>query len=75
MVVVHGGGIYASPERFEKLYRADVDRSDSDQPQTRILFLAGNSGASDTENADDHPSCYDAKYGISGNASIIGIGR
>ena len=26
VVVVHGGGIYGSPERFEKLYRADVDR-------------------------------------------------
>ena len=75
VLVVHGGGIYASPERFEKLYRADVDRSDLDQSQTRILFLAGNSGASDTEDADDHPYCYDAKYVISGNASIIGIGR
>ncbi len=189
VVAIHGGGIYASPERFEKLYRADVDRSnpegltgqftgkitgqeahnvleghlpdgteipvypfeefkqgvadlpvrygvildfelarkaksgfetyevlkddpnmivraggveaaaayldkardrqntkvmgnwhphnriDPDQPQTRILFLAGNSGASDTEDADDHPYGYDAKFGISGNASIIGLGR
>jgi len=30
VVVVHGGGIYASPERFEKLYRASVDRSNSE---------------------------------------------
>jgi len=29
-VAVHGGGIYASPERFEKLYRASVDRSSSE---------------------------------------------
>ena len=27
MVTVHGGGIFASPERFETVYRADVDRS------------------------------------------------
>ncbi len=26
IVVVHGGGIYASPERFERTYRASVDR-------------------------------------------------
>ena len=30
VVAVHGGGIYASPERFEKLYRASVDRSNSE---------------------------------------------
>ncbi len=27
VVVVHGGGIYASPERFERTYRASVDRN------------------------------------------------
>ena len=27
IVVVHGGGIYASPERFERTYRASVDRN------------------------------------------------
>jgi hypothetical protein len=27
MVAIHGGGIFASPERFEKLYHASVDRS------------------------------------------------
>ena len=29
MVVVHGGGLFASPERFETVYRADVNRSNS----------------------------------------------
>jgi len=29
VVAVHGGGIYGTPERFEKLYRASVDRSNS----------------------------------------------
>lgn len=27
VVVVHGGGIFGSPERFERVYRASVDRS------------------------------------------------
>ena len=27
MITVHGGGIFASPERFEAVYRADVNRS------------------------------------------------
>ncbi len=30
VVAVHGGGIFASPARFEKVYRASVDRSSSD---------------------------------------------
>ncbi len=30
VVAVHGGGIYASPERFEKTYRASVNRSNSE---------------------------------------------
>jgi hypothetical protein len=29
-VVVHGGGIFSSPERFRHLYHADVDRSSTD---------------------------------------------
>ena len=30
LVSVHGGGIFASPERFEQVYRASVDRSSPD---------------------------------------------
>ncbi len=30
VVVIHGGGIFASPARFEQVYRASVDRSDPD---------------------------------------------
>ena len=30
VVAVHGGGIFASPERFEQVYRASVDRSSPD---------------------------------------------
>ena len=30
VVAIHGGGIFASPERFERVYRASVDRSNAD---------------------------------------------
>jgi len=30
VVAIHGGGIFGSPERFERVYRASVDRSNSD---------------------------------------------
>ncbi len=30
VVAIHGGGIFSSPDRFEKVYRASVDRSNAD---------------------------------------------
>ena len=30
VVAIHGGGIFSSPERFERVYRASVDRSNPD---------------------------------------------
>jgi len=30
VVAVHGGGIFSTPERFERVYRASVDRSNTD---------------------------------------------
>lgn len=30
VVAIHGGGLFASPERFEQVYRASVDRSNAD---------------------------------------------
>ncbi len=30
VVAIHGGGIFGSPERFERVYRASVDRSNAD---------------------------------------------
>ena len=84
-MIVRAGGVEAAAAYLDKARdRQNTkvmgnwhphNRIDPDQPQTRILFLAGNSGASDTEDADDHPYGYDAKFGISGNASIIGLGR
>ena len=84
-MIVRAGGVEAAAAYLDKARdRQNTkvmgnwhphNRIDPDQPQTRILLLAGNSGKSDTEDNEDHHYGYDAKYGISGNASIIGLGR
>ena len=51
------------------------NRIDPDQPQTRILFLAGNKGGVGTEDEDDHSYGYDAEYGLGGDASMVGMAR
>jgi len=51
------------------------NRIDPDQPQTRILFLAGNKGGVGTEDEDDHNYGYDAEYGLGGDASMVGMAR
>ncbi len=51
------------------------NRIDPDQPQTRILFLAGNIGGVGSEDEDDHLYGYDAEYGLGGDASMIGMAR
>ena len=51
------------------------NRIDPDQPQTRILFLAGNLGGTGTENDDDQPYGYDAEYGMGGDASMHNMAR
>ena len=51
------------------------NRIDPDQPQTRILFLAGNKGGVGTEDEDDHRYGYDAEYGLGGDASMVGMAR
>jgi len=51
-------------------------RIDPDQPQTRILFLAGNKGGMDSEGIDQGPGWgYDAEYGLGGDASMVGMAR
>ena len=51
------------------------NRIDPDQPQTRILFLAGNKGGvgSDVDTEDLYG--YDEEYGLGGDASIVGMAR
>ena len=52
------------------------NRIDPDQPQTRLLFLAGNNGGVDSEGDDQGLGWgYDAEYGMGGDASIINMAR
>ena len=51
------------------------NRINPDQPQTRILFLAGNEGGVGTEDEDDYLYGYDAEYGLGGDASMVGMAR
>ena len=48
---------------------------DPDQPQTRIVFLAGNSGGTGTEEEDSDLYGYDSDYGIGGYACIHNMAR
>ena len=50
------------------------NRIDIDQPQCRILFLAGNKGGVDGEGKDDRWG-YDSDYGLGGDASVVGMAR
>ncbi len=51
------------------------NRIDPDQPQTRVLFLAGNKGGVGSEGDDDRPYGYDAEYGMGGDASMKNMAR
>ncbi len=51
------------------------NRIDPNQPQTRIVFLAGNQGGVGTEDDDDDGYGYDAEYGIGGDACIHNMAR
>ena len=51
------------------------NRIDPDQPQTRVVFLAGNRGGIGTEEDDDHLYGYDGEYGIGGDAAMSGMAR
>ncbi len=54
------------------------NRIDPDQPQTRIVFLAGNKGGVGSEGDDVIDGLtwgYDAEYGMGGDASMTNMGR
>lgn len=51
------------------------NRIDPSQPQTRVVFLAGNQGGVGTEDDDDDDYGYDAEYGIGGDACIHNMAR
>ena len=52
------------------------NRIDPDQPQTRILELAGNKGGKGSEGDDQGLGWgYDADYGITGNGGMVNMAR
>jgi hypothetical protein len=52
------------------------NRIDPDQPQTRIVFLAGNKGGVGSQVDDEGLGWgYDAEYGMGGDASMVNMGR
>lgn len=51
------------------------NRIDPDQPQTRVLFLAGNQGGWGSEDDDFGEYGYDCDYGLGGDASMGGAAR
>jgi hypothetical protein len=51
------------------------NRINPEQPQTRVVFLAGNQGGVGTEDDDDDDYGYDAEYGIGGDACIHNMAR
>jgi len=58
------------------------NRIDPDQPQTRILFLAGNKGGVGSDDVVTVPRLteedlygYDTEYGLGGDASMVGMAR
>ena len=52
------------------------NRIDPNEPQTRVLFLAGNEGGIGSEGKNQGLGWgYDAEYGMGGDASMVGMGR
>ena len=81
--IVRAGGVEAAADYLDKFQaRHDTklmgnfhpfDRIDPDQPQTRVIFLAGNKGGVGSEG--DYFYGYDSDYGIGGYAHMIGLAR
>ncbi len=83
-MIVRAGGVEANAVYLDKARDRHntvvmgnwhpYNRIDPDQPQTRILFLAGNQGGMNTEDDDDDYG-YDAEYGMGGDACIHNMAR
>ena len=84
-MIVRAGGVEplaAYLDRFRDRHNTDLmgnwhpyNRIDPNQPQTRILFLAGNEGGVGSDDEDDNLYGYDAEYGLGGDASMVGMAR
>ena len=81
--IVRAGGVEAAAAYLDKFQaRHDTKLTgnfhpfhqiDPDQPQTRVIFLAGNKDGIGSEG--DYNYGYDSEYGIGGYAHMIGIAR
>ncbi len=84
-MIVRAGGVAANAaylDKFRDRHNTKLmgnwhpfNRIKPDQPQTRILFLAGNQGGWGTEDDDFGEYGYDSEYGLGGDASIGGMAR
>ena len=85
-MIVRAGGVEplaAYLDRFRDRHNTELmgnwhpyNRINPDQPQTRILFLAGNKGGIGSEGKNQGLGWgYDAEYGLGGDASMVGMAR
>ena len=84
-MIVRAGGVAANAAYLDKFQARHntksmghwhpYNRIDPDQPQTRVLFLAGNQGGWGTEDHDFGEYGYDSEYGLGGDASMGGMAR
>ena len=84
-MIVRAGGVDANAaylDKFQARHNTKLmghwhpyNRIDPHQPQTRVLFLAGNQGGWGTEDHDFAEYGYDSEYGLGGDASMGGMAR
>jgi hypothetical protein len=84
-MIVRAGGVEANAiylDKFRDRHNTKLmghwipyNRINQDEPQTRILFLAGNQGGVGTEDDDFEEYGYDSEYGLGGDASMFGMAR
>ena len=84
-MIARAGGVEANAAYLDKFQaRHDTrlmgnwhpyNRIDPDQPQTRIIFLAGNEGGIYSQGDDPEEWGYDCEYGIGGDACIHNMAR
>ncbi len=84
-MIVRAGGVEANAaylDKFRDRHNTKLmgnwhpfNRVNPDQPQTRVLFLAGNQGGWGGDDDDFGEYGYDSDYGLGGDASMGGMAR
>lgn len=84
-MIARAGGVEANAaylDKFQARHNTRLmgnwhpyNRIDPDQPQTRIIFLAGNKGGIYSQGDDPEEWGYDCEYGIGGDACIHNMAR